>query len=92
MAYLKMGKLHVERLGRGIAWLDTGTHKTLMQASNFIEAIENRQGLKVACVEEIAYRKGYIDASQVEKLAQPLLKNNYGKYLIEMLQYDTKTL
>jgi len=92
MAYLKMGKLHVERLGRGIAWLDTGTHKTLMQASNFIEAIENRQGLKVACVEEIAYRKSYINASQVQKLAQPLLKNNYGKYLIEMLEYDTKML
>ncbi|MBU4388739.1 MAG: glucose-1-phosphate thymidylyltransferase, partial [Proteobacteria bacterium] len=76
--------------GRGIAWLDTGTHETLMQASNFIEAIENRQGLKVACVEEIAYRKGYINASQVEKLAQPLLKNSYGKYLSEMLKYDTK--
>jgi len=90
MAYLKMEKLRVERLGRGIAWLDTGTHKTLMQASNFIEAIENRQGLKVACVEEIAYRMGYINATQVEKLAQPLLKNNYGKYLLEMLKYDTK--
>jgi glucose-1-phosphate thymidylyltransferase len=92
MAYLKMEKLHVERLGRGIAWLDTGTHETLMQASNFIEAIENRQGLKVACVEEIAYRMGYINASQVEKLAQPLLKNSYGKYLLELLKYDKKML
>ena len=88
IAYLKMGKLRVEKLGRGIAWLDTGTHKTLMQASNFIEAIENRQGLKVSCIEEIAYRKGYINASQVEKLAQPLLKNGYGNYLLEMLKYD----
>tara|TARA_B100001971_G_C18156605_1_gene518918 strand:+ start:239 stop:1144 length:906 start_codon:yes stop_codon:yes gene_type:complete len=88
MAYLKLKKLHVERLGRGIAWLDTGTHETLMQASNFIEVIENRQGLKIACVEEIAYRMGYIDADQVEQLAQPLLKNGYGQYLIDMLQFD----
>jgi glucose-1-phosphate thymidylyltransferase len=92
MAYLKMGKLHVERLGRGIAWLDTGTHETLMQASNFIEAIENRQGLKVSCIEEIAYRKGYINASQVEELSLSMLKNSYGKYLLEMLKYDTKML
>jgi glucose-1-phosphate thymidylyltransferase len=88
MAYLKLKKLHVERLGRGIAWLDTGTHETLMQASNFIEVIENRQGLKIACVEEIAYRMGYIDADQVEQLAQPLLKNGYGQYLIDMLQFE----
>ena len=88
MAYLKLKKLHVERLGRGIAWLDTGTHKTLMQASNFIEVIENRQGLKIACVEEIAYRMGYIDADQVEQLAQPLLKNGYGQYLIDMLKFE----
>jgi len=84
-AYLKMGKLRVEKLGRGIAWLDTGTHETLMQASNFIEAIESRQGLKVACVEEIAYRKGYIDAARVEKLAQPLMKNDYGRYLMSLV-------
>lgn len=83
--YLKMGKLHVERFGRGIAWLDTGTHKSLMQASNYIETIENRQGLKVACIEEIVYRKRYIDAAQVEELAQPLLKNSYGRYLMDML-------
>ena len=88
MAYLKMGKLLVEKLGRGIAWLDTGTHETLMQASNFIETIESRQGLKIACIEEIAYRKGFIDASQVEKLAEPLLKNSYGHYLIDMLKHD----
>ncbi|MFV9646957.1 MAG: glucose-1-phosphate thymidylyltransferase RfbA [Desulfobacterales bacterium] len=87
MAYLKMEKLHVEKFGRGIAWLDTGTHKSLMQASNYIETIENRQGLKVACIEEIVYKKGYIDAAQVEKLAQPLLQNGYGQYLIEMLEY-----
>ncbi len=87
MAYLKMEKLHVEKFGRGIAWLDTGTHKSLMQASNYIETIENRQGLKVACIEEIVYKKGYIDAAQVKKLAQPLLQNGYGQYLIDMLEY-----
>ena len=87
MAYLKMQKLHVEKFGRGIAWLDTGTHKSLMQASNYIETIENRQGLKVACIEEIVYKKGYIDAAQVEKLAQPFLQNGYGQYLIDMLEY-----
>ncbi|QTA85752.1 glucose-1-phosphate thymidylyltransferase RfbA [Desulfonema magnum] len=86
--YLKMGKLRVERLGRGIAWLDTGTHETLMQASAFIEAIENRQGLKVACIEEIAYRKGYIDAARVENLAQPFLQNSYGQYLINMIHHQ----
>lgn len=88
MVYLKLKKLHVERLGRGIAWLDTGTHETLMQASNFIEVIENRQGLKIACVEEVAYRMGYIDAGQVEQLARPFLKNGYGQYLIEMLKFE----
>jgi glucose-1-phosphate thymidylyltransferase len=84
--YLARNALHVEKLGRGVAWLDTGTHETLMQASNFIEAIESRQGLKVACPEEIAYRKGYIDAAQVEKLAEPLLKSGYGRYLLDMLK------
>ncbi|MBW2366871.1 MAG: glucose-1-phosphate thymidylyltransferase RfbA [Deltaproteobacteria bacterium] len=88
MAYLKTGRLRVEKLGRGIAWLDTGTHETLMQANNFIEAIENRQGLKIACIEEIAYRQGYIDAEQVERLARPLMKNGYGQYLMAMLSYD----
>jgi glucose-1-phosphate thymidylyltransferase len=86
--YLKDRELFVEKLGRGIAWLDTGTHESLMQASNFIEAIEERQGLKVSCVEEIAYTMGYIDAAQVEKLAQTLMKNGYGSYLLDMLKYD----
>jgi glucose-1-phosphate thymidylyltransferase len=86
--YLEMGKLRVEKLGRGTAWLDTGTHESLMQASKFIEVIEERQGLKIACLEEIAYRMGYIDAEQVQKLAQPLSKNSYGQYLFDMLQYE----
>jgi glucose-1-phosphate thymidylyltransferase len=86
-AYLQMGSLRVEKLGRGIAWLDTGTHETLMQAANFIEAIEKRQGLKVACIEEIAYRMGYIDSSQLEQLARPLMKNGYGRYLVDLLKY-----
>jgi glucose-1-phosphate thymidylyltransferase len=89
-AYLSMGDLRVEQLGRGIAWLDTGTHETLMQAANFIEAIEQRQGLKVACVEEIAYRMGYIDSEQLEKLAHHLLKNGYGQYLFDMLEHKDK--
>ena len=91
MTYLKMGKLRVEKMGRGTAWLDTGTHESLMQASNFIEVIEQRQGLKVACLEEIAYRMGYIDAVQVEKLAQPLLKNGYGAYLMDLLRYERES-
>jgi len=86
--YLKSGGLAVEKLGRGVAWLDTGTHESLIQASNFIEAIESRQGLKVACVEEIAYRKGFIDAAQVERLAEPLQKSGYGRYLLDMLKYE----
>ncbi|QTA83267.1 Glucose-1-phosphate thymidylyltransferase 1 [Desulfonema limicola] len=85
-AYLEMGKLRVEKLGRGIAWLDTGTHEALQQASNFIQTIESRQGLKIACVEEIAYRKGYIDGSQIEKLAGSMLKNGYGQYLMNMVK------
>lgn len=88
LAYLRMGGLHVEKLGRGIAWLDTGTHETLMNAATFIEVIEQRQGLKVACIEEIAYRMGYIDAGQLEKLARPLRQNGYGKYLIDVLKYE----
>ena len=86
-AYLKMGALQVEKLGRGIAWLDTGTHESLMQAGDFIRVIEERQGLKVSCVEEIAYRMGYIDAAQLEKLAKPLIKNGYGQYLMDILKY-----
>jgi glucose-1-phosphate thymidylyltransferase len=89
-AYLRLRALRVEKLGRGIAWLDTGTHETLMQAANFIETIEERQGLKVSCVEEIAYRIGYIDAEQVERLARPLIKNGYGQYLLDILKFEGK--
>lgn len=84
--YLERNQLNVEIMGRGYAWLDTGTHESLIEASNFISTIEHRQGLKVACPEEIAYRKGFIDAAQVEKLAQPLAKNGYGQYLLRLLQ------
>jgi glucose-1-phosphate thymidylyltransferase len=83
--YLELGALHVERLGRGTAWLDTGTHESLLQAGLFIQTIEQRQGLKIACPEEIAYRMGYIDAAQVERLAEPLLKTTYGNYLRRMI-------
>ena len=87
-AYLGMKALRVEKLGRGIAWLDTGTPETLMQAANFIETIEERQGLKIACVEEIAYRMGYISSDQLEKLARPLMNNGYGQYLMDILRYE----
>jgi glucose-1-phosphate thymidylyltransferase len=83
--YLKLGDLKAEVLGRGLAWLDTGTHESLLQAAQFIETVEKRQGLKVACPEEIAYRKGYIDAEQLEKLAAPLRANGYGEYLLRLL-------
>ena len=83
--YLERGELNVELMGRGMAWLDTGTHESLLEAGQFIATIENRQGLKVACPEEIAYRKGYIDAATLEKLAQPLKKNAYGQYLLRLL-------
>ncbi len=84
--YLEQGSLHVEKMRRGYAWLDTGTHESLLQASSFVQTIENRQGLKVACIEEIAYRMGYIDAEQVLRLAQPLLKNDYGQYLQQLVK------
>jgi glucose-1-phosphate thymidylyltransferase len=84
--YLEKKELHVEMLGRGVAWLDTGTHESLIQAAMFIEAIEARQGLKVCCPEEIAYRSGFIDANQLEQLAASLANNGYGKYLLEILQ------
>jgi glucose-1-phosphate thymidylyltransferase len=82
--YLSRGRLFVELLGRGMAWLDTGTHESLLDASNFIEVIENRQGLKIGCVEEVAFRAGYIDAAQLERLAAPLRQTRYGDYLIRV--------
>jgi glucose-1-phosphate thymidylyltransferase len=84
--YLDKGQLNVEVMGRGMAWLDTGTHDSLLEAGQFIATIEKRQGLKVACPEEIAYRKGYINADQLRKLAEPLKKNNYGQYLLQILE------
>ncbi len=84
--YLERQQLTVEVMGRGYAWLDTGTHESLIEASNFIQTIEHRQGLKVSCPEEIAYRKGFINAEQLEKLAQPLAKNGYGQYLQRLLK------
>ncbi|NOS98666.1 MAG: glucose-1-phosphate thymidylyltransferase, partial [Methylotenera sp.] len=88
--YLEQQQLNVEIMGRGYAWLDTGTHESLIEASNFIQTIEHRQGLKVCCPEEIAYRKGFINAEQVEKLAQPLAKNGYGQYLLRMLKEEVQ--
>ncbi|MBW7908193.1 MAG: glucose-1-phosphate thymidylyltransferase RfbA [Kiritimatiellae bacterium] len=85
-AYLRTGTLRVELLGRGIAWLDTGTHESLLQAGNFVQTIEERQGLKMACIEEIAYRQGWITAEEVRALAAPLAKNEYGRYLLRMLE------
>ena len=84
--YLTRGRLKVEILGRGMAWLDTGTHESLLEASNFIATIEHRQGLKVACLEEIAYTKGYITKAQLQELARPLLKNQYGEYLMTLVE------
>ena len=83
--YLEQGALHVELMGRGVAWLDTGTYESLMEAANFIEVIQRRQGLKISCPEEIAYKLGYIDAGQVEAIAHGLKQNEYGQYLLKML-------
>jgi len=90
-AYLEMGDLQVELLGRGFAWLDTGTHESLLEASMFIETVERRQSLKVACLEEISYRKGYITENQLLALAEPLKKNAYGQYLIDLYERSSKS-
>lgn len=82
--YLKLGELKVRIMGRGLAWLDTGTHESLLEASNFVEAIQNRQGLYVSCIEEIAYHRNYISKEQLLQLAEPLMKTNYGKYLVDV--------
>lgn len=84
MEYLKMGKLKVELFGRGMAWLDTGTHDSLIEAANFVETIQKRQGFYISCIEEIAYRKGFIDQKQLIELAEPMKKTEYGKYLLEI--------
>ena len=87
--YLARGDLSVEMLGRGTAWLDTGTHESLLQAAQFIETVESRQGLKIACPEEIAWRMGYIETEQLRRLAEPLRQNGYGQYLIEIINWKT---
>ena len=87
-AYLAKGQLQVELLGRGTAWLDTGTHNSLLDAANFIKVVEDRQGLKIACLEEIAFRMGYIDGAQLARLAEPLKKNGYGQYLFQVLEEE----
>jgi len=83
--YLEQGNLSVEKLGRGVAWLDTGTHESLLQASNFVQTVEERQGLKISCPEEIAYRMGWVEKEQIERIARPLSKNGYGQYLLNMI-------
>lgn len=85
--YMQQGELTVELTGRGLAWLDTGTHESLLKASNFVEAIQKRQGLYIACIEEIAYRKGYISKQQLITLAEPFMKTDYGKYLMDIMQH-----
>ena len=88
--YIKQGMLSVKLLGRGFAWLDTGTYGSLLEASTYVETIEKRQGLKMACIEEVAYRMGYINSGQVEKLARGLIKSGYGQYLLNMLNYEVR--
>ena len=83
--FLRDGELKVQTLGRGFAWLDTGTHDSLSEASTFIEVVEKRQGLKIACLEAIAYRKGWISEERMRELAQPMIKNQYGKYLLKVI-------
>lgn len=89
--YLRRGQLRVELLGRGYAWLDTGTHESLHQATSFIQTLEQRQGFKIACIEEIAYRQGYIDGEQLYRLAKPLSKSSYGRYLMDLINGDIGT-
>jgi glucose-1-phosphate thymidylyltransferase len=91
LVYLQQRQLQVELLGRGYAWLDTGTHESLHQAADFIQTLEERQGLKIACVEEIAYHKKYIDPIQLRRLAEPMAKSSYGRYLMEIVNNETKT-
>jgi glucose-1-phosphate thymidylyltransferase len=88
LEYLRRGQLRVEVMGRGMAWLDTGTHESLQQATNFVETIEQRQGLKVSCPEEIAYRMGYLDADDLSRLAEPMKKSSYGRYLLQIVRED----
>ena len=83
--YLKEGKLNVKQLGRGVAWLDTGTHEALLEAANFVQTVQNRQGFYIACIEEIAYQKGWICKERLEELAKPLMKSEYGKYLVDLI-------
>ena len=90
--YLEEGRLNVKLLGRGFAWLDTGTHESLLDASNYVATVEKRQGLKVSCIEEIAFKRGFIDANQLRKLAEPMKKNQYGQYLIALADEKIKTL
>jgi glucose-1-phosphate thymidylyltransferase len=88
--YMERGTLNVEMLGRGFAWLDTGTHDSLLDAAQFVETIEKRQGYKIACLEEIAWRNGWLTAEQVSELAQPVAKNGYGRYLLELLKAEAR--
>ena len=90
--FLRDNELKVQTMGRGFAWLDTGTHDSLSEASTFIEVLEKRQGLKVACLEGIAYRKGWITADKLKEVAQPMLKNDYGKYLMSILEEKEDSL
>jgi glucose-1-phosphate thymidylyltransferase len=88
--FLKDGNLKVQLLGRGFAWLDTGTHDSLSEASTFVEVIEKRQGLKIACLEEVAYRNGWIDAERLRQVATPMLKNQYGQYLLNLIKRENE--
>jgi glucose-1-phosphate thymidylyltransferase len=90
MEYLRRGELRVELLGRGFAWLDTGTHEALQQASSYVQAIQERQGLRISCIEEIAYRLGYIGKEDAERLAFDMMKNDYGRYLMDIVSKKAK--